>query len=143
MPKRPSRLDCSFSCNREGLQQRTRWRSRRYRDDHQPYLCRHRHREHLYTSSLSTGGSPITIDTVAPGRLLLGLGTSHRLFNDVYGISMNKPVTAMKDCVTALRKAFRGEPIINLPGFHPPKAEVKIPIYIAGLRLAEEHRVDG
>jgi 5,10-methylenetetrahydromethanopterin reductase len=65
--------------------------------------------------------------------LLLGLGTSHKLVNDAYGINMNKPVTAMRDCVTTLRKAFRGEPIINRPGFNPPKAEGKISIYIAGI----------
>jgi alkanesulfonate monooxygenase SsuD/methylene tetrahydromethanopterin reductase-like flavin-dependent oxidoreductase (luciferase family) len=88
----------------------------------------------IYTRHPSLlAGHAIAIDALAPGRLLLGLGTSHKPVNDAYGINMNKPVTAMRDCVTALRKAFRGEPIINRPGFNPPKAEGKISIYIAGI----------
>lgn len=88
----------------------------------------------IYTRHPSLlAGHAIAIDALAPGRLLLGLGTSHKPINDAYGINMNKPVTAMRDCVIALRKAFRGEPIINRPGFNPPKAEGKISIYIAGI----------
>ena len=88
----------------------------------------------IYTRHPSVlAGHAITIDALAPGRLLLGLGTSHRMVNDAYGINMDKPLTAMRQCVTALRKAFRGEPMINRPGFNPPKAEGKISIYIAGI----------
>ena len=46
---------------------------------------------------------------------------------------MDKPLSAMRDCVAALRKAFAGEPIINSAGFAAPKAEGKIAVYIAGI----------
>ncbi|HKD68500.1 MAG TPA: LLM class flavin-dependent oxidoreductase [Candidatus Binataceae bacterium] len=78
-------------------------------------------------------GHAIAIDALAPGRLLLGLGTSHKPVNTAYGINMDKPLTALRDCVTALRKAFRGEAMIDRPGFTAPKAEGKISVYIAGI----------
>jgi 5,10-methylenetetrahydromethanopterin reductase len=78
-------------------------------------------------------GHAMTIDALAPGRLLLGLGTSHAPVNSAYGINMDKPLTAIRDCVTTLRKAFRGEALINRPGFTAPKPEGKIAIYLAGI----------
>jgi alkanesulfonate monooxygenase SsuD/methylene tetrahydromethanopterin reductase-like flavin-dependent oxidoreductase (luciferase family) len=75
----------------------------------------------------------MAIDTLAPGRLLLGLGTSHLPVNSAYGISMDKPLGAMRDCVAVLRKSFRGEPVISRPGFTAAKAEGKIAVYIAGI----------
>jgi alkanesulfonate monooxygenase SsuD/methylene tetrahydromethanopterin reductase-like flavin-dependent oxidoreductase (luciferase family) len=78
-------------------------------------------------------GHAIAIDALAPGRLLLGLGTSHKPINTAYGINMGKPLTALRDCVTGLRKAFRGEAMVARPGFTAPKAEGKIEIYIAGI----------
>jgi alkanesulfonate monooxygenase SsuD/methylene tetrahydromethanopterin reductase-like flavin-dependent oxidoreductase (luciferase family) len=73
------------------------------------------------------------IDAIAPGRLILGLGTSHQPVNASYGISMDKPLGAMRDCVATVRKVFRGEPLLNRPGFSAPKAEGKISVYIAGI----------
>jgi len=78
-------------------------------------------------------GHAMAIDALAPGRLLLGLGTSHQPVNTAYGINMDKPLAAMRNCVATLRKAFAGEPIVSRPGFTPPKAEGKIAIYIAGI----------
>jgi alkanesulfonate monooxygenase SsuD/methylene tetrahydromethanopterin reductase-like flavin-dependent oxidoreductase (luciferase family) len=78
-------------------------------------------------------GHAMAIDALAPGRLLLGLGTSHQPINAAYGISMNKPLAALRDCVATLRKAFAGEALINRPGFAPPKAEGRISVYIASI----------
>jgi alkanesulfonate monooxygenase SsuD/methylene tetrahydromethanopterin reductase-like flavin-dependent oxidoreductase (luciferase family) len=78
-------------------------------------------------------GHAIAIDALAPGRLLLGLGTSHKPVNTAYGINMDKPLTALRECVTALRKAFRGDALVNRPGFTAPRPEGKIDIYIAGI----------
>ena len=75
----------------------------------------------------------LTIDALAPGRLLLGVGTSHKPVNTAYGINMDKPLGALRECVATLRKAFRGEPLINRPGFSAPKPEGKIAVYIAGI----------
>ena len=39
----------------------------------------------------------LTIDAITPGRLLLGLGTSHAMLNQAYGMPMDKPLgTARK-----------------------------------------------
>src|SRR5579883_1230501 len=54
-------------------------------------------------------GHAMVVDALAPGRLLLGLGTSHQPVNEAYGINMDKPLSAMRNCVGALRKAFAGQ----------------------------------
>jgi len=78
-------------------------------------------------------GHAMTIDALTPGRLLLGLGTSHKPVNAAYGINMDKPLAALRDCVATLRKMFRGEPMLNRPGMTARKAEGKIAVYIAGI----------
>jgi alkanesulfonate monooxygenase SsuD/methylene tetrahydromethanopterin reductase-like flavin-dependent oxidoreductase (luciferase family) len=79
----------------------------------------------------------LTIDRVAPGRVLLGLGTSHVPTNQAYGISMEKPLTALREYITTVAKVFRGEyegtAAMAARGLAVPKAERKIPIYVAGI----------
>ncbi len=88
----------------------------------------------IYTRHPSVmAADALTIDALAPGRLLLGLGTSHKPVNAAYGINMDKPLAALRDCVATLRKVFRGEPLINRPGFVAVKPEGKISVYIAGI----------
>ncbi len=88
----------------------------------------------IYTRHPSVmGAHAMTIDALAPGRLQLGLGTSHKPVNTAYGISMDKPLAALRDCVATLRKMFRGEPLLNRPGITATKAEGKIAINIAGI----------
>src|SRR5215469_11330519 len=88
----------------------------------------------IYTRHPSVlAGHAITIDALAPGRLLLGLGTSHQPVNAAYGVNMDKPLTAMRDCVAALRKVFAGQPTVGRARFAPPRAEGKISVYIAGI----------
>jgi 5,10-methylenetetrahydromethanopterin reductase len=79
----------------------------------------------------------LTIDQLAPGRILLGLGTSHVPTNKAYGIAMDKPLTALRDYVTTVSSVLRGEYAalahMAARGLATPKAERKIPIYIAGI----------
>jgi len=79
----------------------------------------------------------MTIDQVTPGRMLLGLGTSHMPTNKAYGIVMDKPLTALREYITTVSRVFRGEyegfAQMAARGLAVPKAEGKIPIYIAGI----------
>src|SRR5689334_9813513 len=58
--------------------------------------------------ALTTGLQALTIDTVAPGRLILGLGTSHAVINHAYGIAMKKPLTLLRTYVETLQRVFAG-----------------------------------
>jgi len=88
----------------------------------------------IYTRHPSVmGAHAMTIDALAPGRLQLGLGTSHKPVNAAYGINMDKPLAALRDCVATIRKMFRGEPLLNRPGVTAAKAEGKIAVNIAGI----------
>lgn len=79
----------------------------------------------------------LAIDQVAPGRILLGLGTSHVPTNKAYGIAMDKPLTALRDYVTTVSSVFQGKYAalaqMAARGLAVPKAERKIPIYVAGI----------
>ena len=91
-----------------------------------------------------------TIDEYSGGRMVLGLGVSHRpVVEGWYGQQIDKPVREMREYLSTVRAIFRGEdppPGEKWPtGFHfmgfEPRAD--IPIYIAGLsprmlRLAGE-----
>src|SRR5713101_3079216 len=57
---------------------------------------------------LLTALHALAIDQVAPGRLLLGLGTSHVPTNRAYGIAMDKPLTALREYVSNVSSVFRG-----------------------------------
>src|SRR3954449_2499954 len=91
-----------------------------------------------------------TIDEFSGGRMVLGIGVSHKVtVENWYGATIDKPVTQMREYATILRAVFRGEP--------PPEGEFfttrfqfmgyaarpDLPIYIAALspnmlRLAGE-----
>lgn len=75
----------------------------------------------------------MTIDRFAPERLVLGLGTSSEALNKLYGITMEKPATALRNYITALTSAFRGEhetlSQMQAMGMAVPRAAHKIPIY--------------
>jgi alkanesulfonate monooxygenase SsuD/methylene tetrahydromethanopterin reductase-like flavin-dependent oxidoreductase (luciferase family) len=79
----------------------------------------------------------MAIDQVAPGRMLLGLGTSHVPTNKAYGIAMDKPLTALRDYIATITSVFQGkhEALAQMAarGLGVPKAERKIPIYVAGI----------
>jgi probable F420-dependent oxidoreductase len=91
-----------------------------------------------------------TIDEFSGGRMVLGIGVSHRVtVENWYGAEISKPVTQMREYASILRAIFHGEP--------PPEGEFfntrfqfmgyaarpELPIYIAALspnmlRLAGE-----
>jgi 5,10-methylenetetrahydromethanopterin reductase len=86
---------------------------------------------------LLTALHAMTIDRIAPGRMLLGLGTSHVPTNAAYGITMEKPLTALRTYLVTVRKVFRGEyeglARMAARGLAVPKAEREILIYVAGI----------
>ncbi len=79
----------------------------------------------------------MAIDQVAPGRIMLGLGTSHVPTNKAYGIAMDKPLTALREYVSTVSNVFQGQheafALMAARGMGVPKAERKIPIYVAGI----------
>jgi len=86
---------------------------------------------------LLTALHAMTIEQLVPGRLLLGIGTSHAPSNQAYGISMSRPLTALREYVSTLSKVFHGnyEPLSQMAarGMAIPQVERKIPIYVAGI----------
>lgn len=88
----------------------------------------------------ATAQTAATIDELSAGRMVLGVGVSHRLTVEAwYGQSIDRPVAEMREYVGALRAMFRGE--------EPPEGEKwptkfrfmgydvrpELPIYVAAL----------
>jgi alkanesulfonate monooxygenase SsuD/methylene tetrahydromethanopterin reductase-like flavin-dependent oxidoreductase (luciferase family) len=91
-----------------------------------------------------------TIDELSGGRMVLGLGISHRVtVENWFGSEIGKPVTEMREYVAAVRAIVRGEPPPESE-FFPTRfqfmgfeARAELPIYVAALspnmlRLAGE-----
>ncbi len=58
----------------------------------------------------STAQTAATIDEISGGRMVLGVGVSHRItVEGWYGQTIDKPVTEMREYVEAMRAMFRGE----------------------------------
>lgn len=71
----------------------------------------------------------LTIQEITGGRMILGLGISHKPVNDRYEIDMGDLVESMRDYVTAVRSFADGSnPALSLKRELP-----KLPVYIAGL----------
>lgn len=79
----------------------------------------------------------LTINAIAPGRLFLGLGTSHGPLNQAYGLPMNKPLTALRMYIKTLRAVFQGEheglAQLAAAGLAAQKADTPITIALAGV----------
>jgi len=97
--------------------------------------------------ALTTALQALTIDTVAPGRLFLGLGTSHAVINHAYGLAMEKPLTMLRSYVETLRSVFSGKHSglkqLAAMGVPLPHALHPIPLFLGGvspksIRLAGE-----
>jgi len=92
---------------------------------------------------VATAQAAATIDEVSGGRLVLGLGVSHRpVVEGWYGTEIGKPVREMREYVGILRAIFRGEDPPQGERFRSgfrfmgiePRAD--LPIYVAGLSPA-------
>jgi alkanesulfonate monooxygenase SsuD/methylene tetrahydromethanopterin reductase-like flavin-dependent oxidoreductase (luciferase family) len=99
---------------------------------------------------VATAQSAATVDEFSKGRMVIGLGVSHKVtVENWYGEKLERPLKAMREYVGIVRAAFRGE--------DPPAGEIfkcrfrfmgyqprnDLPIYVAGLspkmlRLAGE-----
>jgi alkanesulfonate monooxygenase SsuD/methylene tetrahydromethanopterin reductase-like flavin-dependent oxidoreductase (luciferase family) len=91
-----------------------------------------------------------TLDEVSGGRMVLGLGVSHRVtVENWFGAEITKPVSQMRDYAGAVRAILAGQPPPESEHFpthfqlmgYPPRPE--LPIYVAALspnmlRLAGE-----
>jgi F420-dependent oxidoreductase-like protein len=82
-----------------------------------------------------------TVDEISNGRLVLGVGVSHKVtVENWYGTHIGKPVAEMREYIADLRAMFAGEDPpqdsqrfptrFHFMGFHP---RPDIPIYSAGL----------
>ncbi len=86
-----------------------------------------------------TTAEALTVQEITGGRMILGLGVSHKPVNDRYGIDMGDPLDVMRDYVSAVRSFADGSsPLLTIKRQLP-----KLPVYIAGLtkgaaRLAGE-----
>ncbi|MGE0826324.1 MAG: LLM class flavin-dependent oxidoreductase [Candidatus Binatia bacterium] len=76
----------------------------------------------------------MTIDRFAPGRLLIGLGTSSEALNKLYGVEMKKPAAVIREYVQALTSALRGEHVtlskMKTMGMTVPQAAHAISVYV-------------
>lgn len=76
----------------------------------------------------------MTIDRFAPGRLLLGLGTSSEALNRLYGKEMAKPAATIRQYIHALKSALRGDhetlSQMKKMGMTVPQAAHQISVYV-------------
>lgn len=77
------------------------------------------------------------IDRFAPGRVLLGVGTSSPWMNQVYGLAMEKPAATLRRYLTTVTSVLRGEHAglqqLAAAGWGMPRPEHKIPVYVGGV----------
>jgi probable F420-dependent oxidoreductase len=84
-----------------------------------------------------------TLNELAPGRIVIGLGTSSRqIIEEWHGCSRSSPVQAMTEYLSAVRSALRGDrvvvqgDVVHVNGFRlEPKslASGSVPLYAAAL----------
>ncbi len=99
---------------------------------------------------VATAQAAATIDEFSGGRMVLGIGVSHKVTNEHwFDTEIPKPVTQMREYASIVRALFRGEPAPQGEFFNTDFAFMgydprpDLPIYIAGLsprmlRLAGE-----
>ena len=86
------------------------------------------------------GMTATTISELSQGRMILGLGMSHRPLLESLGISMEQPRQYMRSYVTSLNTLFRGE---SLSAFHrPQQSNYSVPVYV-GAVTAESAEIGG
>jgi alkanesulfonate monooxygenase SsuD/methylene tetrahydromethanopterin reductase-like flavin-dependent oxidoreductase (luciferase family) len=80
-----------------------------------------------------TAATAVTIDELSDGRMLLGLGVSHRPVMEALGVQMTAPRPYLREYVGQVQQAWTG----HLPGMptHPRPATHSIPLYLAAVSL--------
>ena len=79
--------------------------------------------------AVMVAATSLTIQEITGGRMMLGLGVSHKPVNTRYEIEMGDPVETMKDYVTQVKAFLDGTAQqLSLKRKQPP-----VPVYIAGL----------
>ncbi len=74
-----------------------------------------------------------TISELSGGRMILGLGMSHRPLLESLGIKMERPREYMRSYVKSLNKVFGGE---GLSSFHRPQSSsYKVPVYVGAVTV--------
>jgi len=77
----------------------------------------------------------VAIDDTSKGRLILGLGVSHRpLVEDIYKEKMDRPREFLREYITTIRDITTGKGYPGAP-MQPQAATYKVPIYVGALAL--------
>ena len=77
----------------------------------------------------------VAIDDASKGRLILGLGVSHRpLVEGIYKEKMDRPREFLREYITTVRNIATGKGVPGAP-MQPRAATYKVPIYVAALAL--------
>jgi alkanesulfonate monooxygenase SsuD/methylene tetrahydromethanopterin reductase-like flavin-dependent oxidoreductase (luciferase family) len=81
------------------------------------------------------GASAVAIDELSEGRLILGLGVSHRPLLDALGIEMQDARTYLRSYIATVKKVMAGRPLREGLRLHFRPATHTIPIYLGALAL--------
>ncbi|MBI3301342.1 MAG: LLM class flavin-dependent oxidoreductase [Deltaproteobacteria bacterium] len=81
------------------------------------------------------GASAVAIDELSDGRLILGLGVSHRPLLDALGIEMKEARTYFRSYLETVKKVMAGGPPREGMRIQFRPAAHKIPIYLGALAL--------
>ena len=87
-----------------------------------------------------TAMTAATISELSDGRLLLGLGISHRPLIESLGMKMEHPRQYMRSYVQTVKQALSGQPIGSF--FRPRPAAHPVPVYVAAV-TSESAEVGG
>ncbi len=82
-----------------------------------------------------------TLDSLAPGRFVLGLGSSsHFMMEGWHGVPFERPVARVRETVELIRLILSGEKtsyegdVVRSRGYQQPRVATHIPIHLAALR---------